>query len=143
MRNAPGTRISHTHNARIAQLHVHADFAKLISRIKLSQMVVKPRKRRMFSPSKVLCVGVLLMVSTSKPRTGRIGGGAPFLSVKVGGVQPTTFESGGPKPPLPPLYLRPCKGTETCGHTVMKPGTSLMTAHSQKKQQYRYLHTVR
>ena len=36
-----------------------------------------------------------LTVSTSIPRTGSR---APFLSVKV----------GGPKPPLPPLYLRPC-----------------------------------
>ena len=46
----------HTHNARIAQLRAHADFAKLISRTKLSQMIVKQRKRRMFSPSNVLCV---------------------------------------------------------------------------------------
>ena len=39
-----------------------------------------------------------LTVSMSIPRAGSIGGGAPLLSVKV----------GGPKPPLPPLYLRPC-----------------------------------
>ena len=35
-------------------------------------------------------------MSTSIPRTGSIGGGAPLLSVKVGGG------GGGPKPPCPP-----------------------------------------
>ena len=52
----------YTHNARIAQLRAHADFAKLISRTKLSQMIVKPRKRRMFSPSNVLWVGVWFVI---------------------------------------------------------------------------------
>ena len=46
-----------------------------------------------------------LTVSTSIPRTGSIGGGAPLLSVKVGGAQPPAFESGGSKPPLPPPYI--------------------------------------
>ena len=50
-----------------------------------------------------------LTVSTSIPRTGSTGGGAPFLSAKVGGVSPLPLKVGGPKPPLPPLYLRPCK----------------------------------
>ena len=36
----------------------------------------------------------------------RTGSRAPFLSVKVGGLSPPTFESGGAW--LPPLYLRPC-----------------------------------
>ena len=39
-----------------------------------------------------------LTVSTGIPRTGSTGGGAPFLSAKVGGLSPL---------PLPPLYLRP------------------------------------
>ena len=38
---------------------------------------------------------MLLMVSTSIPRTGSIGGGAPFLSVKVGVLSHPAFESGG------------------------------------------------
>ena len=38
---------------------------------------------------------MLLMVSTSMPRTGSIGGGAPFLSVKVGMLNHPAFESGG------------------------------------------------
>ena len=38
-----------------------------------------------------------------------IGGGAQLLSVKVGGLSSLPLKVGGPKPPLPPLYLRPCK----------------------------------
>ena len=42
-----------------------------------------------------------LTVSTSIPRTGSR---APFLSVKVGGLSPPTFESGGAQaPPAPPI----------------------------------------
>ena len=45
-----------------------------------------------------------LTVSTSIPRTGSTGGGAPFLSAKVGGGQPPAFESGGAQaPPAPPI----------------------------------------
>ena len=47
---------------------------------------------------------MLLTVSTSIPRTSSIGGGAPFLSVKVGGLSPPAFESGGAQaPPAPPI----------------------------------------
>ena len=51
-----------------------------------------------------------LTVSTSILRTGSIGagGGAPLLSVKVGWLSPLPLKVGGPKLPLPPLYLRPC-----------------------------------
>ena len=37
-----------------------------------------------------------LTMSTSIPRTGSIGGGAPLLSVKVGGLSPRPLKVGGP-----------------------------------------------
>ena len=36
-----------------------------------------------------------LTVSTSIPRTRSIGGGAPLLSVKVGGLSPLPLKVGG------------------------------------------------
>ena len=42
-------------------------------------------------------------MSNSVP-VASIGGGAPFLSVKVGGLSPPDFESGGAQaPPTPPI----------------------------------------
>ena len=46
-----------------------------------------------------------LTVSTSIPRTGSTGGGAPFLSVKVGGLSPPAFESEGAQAPSCPPYI--------------------------------------
>ena len=61
-----------------------------------------------------------LTVSTGIPRTGSR---APFLSVKVGGLSPPTFESGGaqapPAPPIsPPLVYIPISDTNGGGTTV-------------------------
>ena len=47
-----------------------------------------------------------LTVSSGMPRTGSTGGGAPFLSAKVGGLSPLPLKVGGA------WYLRPC--TCTC-----------------------------
>ena len=74
-------------------------------------------------------------MSKSIPRTSSIGGGAPFLSVKVGGLSPPAFETGGAAPPIsPPLQELMKEGASNCVERHLNLNdydTSLLWTYSQ------------